>query len=742
MNGWKIIFIVSGMIGVGATGQESQAVGDAEPTPKHWRGWDTYHVIMWSTGEPKALPPWFERLKEMGCTAEECYRGQDAAPFVQHNLGFYAENLVPQLAFLHSRRKLYDEDFRGYTNTQDKRFLVRKPCLHDSAFWEEIQRHVQELVRPYIPHQPLLYNLQDELSIGSFASPMDYCFGEHTLRAFRQWLHEQHGSLDALNQEWETHFTSWDKVMPMTTYEVKTREREALAAGKLENYAPWAAHRAFMDITFAQALARLRDFIREFDPITPVGIEGTQMPNAWGGYDLWRLAQVIDWIEPYDIANSREMFRSFLPPTAPVLGTVFGSDFARIRRKLWWLLLHGDRGCIIWDDGESRCVEKTKDGLPLTERGKGLAPIFAELKAIAPMLFQLRRVDDRIAIHYSQASIRAHWMFDSREDGNTWPRRFSSYEATHSRFARVRDSFVRVIEDVGLQFNFVSYGQIESGELLNGNYKVLLLPQSVAMSREEVKQIEAFVQAGGTVIADNMTATMDEHCKRLPQGQLDELFGIQRSGVDWRPKTEAGALTPTTAGLEPLQVYEPDVVVTTGNACHTTENAPAIIENRVGKGCAVYLNLDMHDYGRYRLTPPKGKDYQELFRRLLKEAGVEAHVKVLNAADAQPATCVEVCRYRGNGADYVALMRNPEFDADSLRDVGYPDNTELEKKVHVQVILAQQTQVTDVRTGKVLGVTDSVMVELDPWSPTILKLLGWSETRQLPYRVVSDQPNY
>jgi hypothetical protein len=699
----------------------------AQAAPQHWRGWETYHVIMWSTGRPKDLSLWLERLREMGCTAEECYRGRDANDFVRHNFGFYVENLVPQLAYLHSRRKLYDEDFQGYTKTQDKRFLTRDPCLHDPAFWEEIKPYLQGLVRPYVPHQPLLYNLQDELSIGSFASPMDYCFGPHTLRAFRQWLQEEYSSLDALNQEWETSFTSWDEVVPMTTYEAKDRERKALEAGQPENYAPWADHRAFMDLAFAEALGRLRGSIRELDPSTPVGIEGTQMPSAWGGYDLWRLAQAVDWIEPYDIANSREIFRSFLPSTAPVVTTVFGSDLPRIRRRLWWLLLHGDRGCIIWDDEKSRCVDKTEDGLPLTERGKGLAPIFAELKSIAPTFFDLQLVDDRIAIHYSQASIRAHWMFDSRADGDTWPRRFSSYESKHSRFARVRDSFVRVIEDLGLQYNFVSYEQIEEGELLKDGYKVLLLPQSVAMSQKECQQIEAFVRAGGTVIADNMTATMDEHCRRLPRGQLDGLFGIQRSDVSWRAKAEAGALPVTVAGAVPLQVYEPDIAVTTGNARYghaaaCPYHAPAVIGNRVGEGRAVYLNLDMYDYGKHRLTPPSGESYRDCFRQLLQEAGVEAPVKVLNTRDNRPAACVEVWRYRGNSANYVALMRNPEVDVDSLGAIGYGDNTVLENTSRVQVVFAEQAQVKDMRTGESLGLTDRVTVELDPWSPTILEL--------------------
>jgi hypothetical protein len=232
------------------------------------------------------------------------------------------------------------------------------------------------------------------------------------------------------------------------------------------------------------------------------------------------------------------------------------------------------------------------------------------------------------------------------------------------------------------------------------------------MSKKECEQVEEFVREGGVVIADNMTATMDEHCKRLPKGQLDELFGIRRSGVDWKPKAEAGALPTTFLEAEPLQVYEPEIAVTTSTARYTTENSPAVIENQVDKGHAVYLNLDMHDYGKYRFTPPKGKEYQELFRQLLQEVGVEAPVKVLNATDAQTVACVEVWRYRGKDADYVALMRNP----------GYSDNADLENNLNLRIIFPQKSLVTDVRTGKAFGVTDRVTMELDPWSPIILEL--------------------
>lgn len=682
--------------------------------------WHNYQVIMWSTEPtPRDLALWFHRLRGLGFTAEQCYRGRDPQPFVHYGFGFYVENLVPQLAFHHGRRKLYDEDFQGYTKTRDKKFLVRKPCFDDPSFWDEIAKYLTEMVRRYSPHSPLFYNLQDEPSIGSFASPMDYCFCEHSLIAFREWLKSQYGSLEALNSEWGTNLGSWNEVVPMTTYEIKERERTALKLGQLENYAPWADHREFMDFSFAQALAKMRQIIRQVDKNALVGLEGTQMPSAWGGYDLWRLSQVIDWVEPYDICNSREIFRSFMPKDAPILSTVFGTDYNRIRLRLWRLLLHGDKGCIVWDDEKSRCVDKSKPDLPPIERGKQLAAIFRELKTGAHLIFQLEPIVDPIAIHYSQASIRAHWMFDSREDGDTWQRRFSSYEAVHSRYAKARDAFVRLVEDLGFQFHFVSYEQIERGELLKRKFKVLLLPQSVAMSAKECEQIKAFVSAGGVIIADNMSATMDEHCKRLPKGQLDDLFGVDRKSAGWSPTPNSGEIWVTRD--EPIAVYEPDILTTTGKPMFQAK-APAVIVNRYGKGFAVYLNLDFRDYGKLRLLPPKGKAYRDLMRNLLKMAGLEAPVKIVNADTGQEVACVEVWRYKGKGAEYVAVIRNPEFRISELGQVGYSASEALEKPERIQITFARKSRIRNVMTGQDYGVTAQLTSVFEPWTPLIFEL--------------------
>jgi len=66
-----------------------------------------------------------------------------------------------------------------------------------------------------------------------------------------------------------------------------------------------------------------------------------------------------------------------------------------------------------------------------------------------------------------------------------------------SHFTGVRNGWTKLIEDLGLQYEFVGARQIEEGKLTRNEYRVLILPQSLAVSAREVDQLRQFVQAGG-----------------------------------------------------------------------------------------------------------------------------------------------------------------------------------------------------------------------------------------------------
>ena len=305
------------------------------------RPWDEYRVIMWigdSAGQHRdKFPLFLERLREMGVNTAMVYGGADPKPFVDAKFPYYVENIVNRGLCLRWNSKVRDWDkfVEGWRKTRTKDAFVRDYCLDDPKWLDYAKNEIGSAARRNRPHQPLAFCIRDELSITISANPFDYDYSPAALTGFRAWLKTQYKDVDALNRAWETRFGSWEEVKPFSTDEIKNRmaSGEALPRGQPDwqavqklrfdpvlavsrnekptrwNFSPWCDFRTYMDISLARTLGQLRQAAREVDPHTPVGIEGTQMPHAFGGYDLYRLSQVLDWVEPYDVCNSRDHFR-------------------------------------------------------------------------------------------------------------------------------------------------------------------------------------------------------------------------------------------------------------------------------------------------------------------------------------------------------------------------------------------------------------------------------------------------
>jgi hypothetical protein len=660
-----------------------------------------YHVIMWALGGiPENEDLYFQRLHDLHVQAIHVHPGESPDAALAHGVGFYLEN-IHRIAFLHEREPIYQADWDNYTRTHDKQYLLRKPCLNDPAYLASAKEDIQTKIRRFAAKKPLLYDLGDECSITSFASPMDYDFSDYALAAFRKWLREQYGSLEALNREWETAFASWDAVVPMTTYEIKDREKTGS-----ENYAPWADHRTFMDISFADSWRQFRELVREVDPKTPVGLEGLQMPAAFGGYDLWRLSQALDWIEPYDIGESHAILRSFMPG-APIYATLFEHDADAASRRLWHLLLNGDHGVIIW--AASEWFDFNTADLKPQPWVAGMGDLFAELRGpAAQAIMHAQRDRARIAIHYSHPSIQAAWMLDSREDGGTWPRRFSSYEAVHSRITRVRSSWCRLLEDLGYDYDFVSTRQILDGVLKQRGYTAFVMPESLAVSDAEAAAIRRYAESGGAVIADFLPAVFDEHAKRRPAGALDEFLGVSRKGQTGMVAQPDRSLD-DSGGLLPA---EPSLVTLDGTPV-------SALGREVGEGRAMYLNLSPIDYSKLRLVG-EGGAIRDTIAQTLDRCDIVRDVAV--TIDGGPPVGCEVITYRDGDARYLAIMRRPEYQIGSLGEIGYTDNSRFEQPVEVTVTFDRPVKARELLSGRDLGEGREFGLTLGAWKPVVVRV--------------------
>ncbi len=481
----------------------------AKPPERTW--WD-YAIIMWQHYNPEI----FSKLKSLGIDGGEFNgRGSDTPDFlVKNNLRWYAENIATD--FYSPYHRYYPDRDNGYefkraraAYLQDRSSLEpfkRHPSLTDREWLQKIHDRLVQSARTYSPYRPFFYSLGDETGIGELEAPWDFDFSDQSLVPMREWLRARYGTLAALNAQWATDFKDWNSVVPMTTDQAMKRDDG--------NFSAWSDFKEWMDVAYANALKMGNDAVRSVDPDAYVGIGGGQMPGH-GGYDYAHIARSLTAIEPYDIGDNIEILRSLNPDMA-VLTTSFEHGPWE-KQRVWYELLHGNRGLILWDD-KSEYLDSSGN---LRDRGRETESYYNEIRnGLGALLINSHRIAGPIAIHYSQPSLRVEWMLESLPRGASWATRGPKAERTDNEFLRLRESWCRVIEDAGLQYNFVSYDQVENNELMSGGYRVLVLPRSSALSAAEVAAIREFAAQGGTVIADGEPGRFDEHGRKLPEPAL------------------------------------------------------------------------------------------------------------------------------------------------------------------------------------------------------------------------------
>ncbi|MFL6208625.1 MAG: beta-galactosidase trimerization domain-containing protein [Pyrinomonadaceae bacterium] len=594
-----------------------------------------------------------------------------------------------------------------YKRTGDKTFLRRTPSFNDPAFMQTLADIVRAAARNKARYNMDYYFVGDEGSLTSYGDPVDFDWSPPALAGFRAWLKEQYGTLNALNAEWQTSFTDWDAVVPYTTDEAR----------KSRSFAPWADHRTFMEITFARAYQTVREAVVEGDRDAHIAVSGTQATNAYDGADWARLDRVIDDFLSYDGGNQWDMHRSFAKPDAMIgFWTGYGSHGLAVQNAIWTAATHNVLHPNVFWMYSFLNPDMTYS---MSARDMGVAFKSLKFEGVGKLLMESARQQDGIAIHYSMpsvhgASILGYYQRSGDDDEE-------AQDKTSLNFPANRDGWVRTIKDLGMQFDFVSSDQVAQGGLAAGKYKVLILPLSLALSADETKAIEAFVQAGGVVVADSAAGVMDEHCAWRQSNSLNELFGITAAASDKRTikvtggdvvATDEGARWGLTAkGLSGLSVAEPDIKAASGTALARVGNTDAIIAHRAGKGWAIYLNTLFDNYAKQRAEKFGGANYRALVAALLAHANVRPAIEVLSP-DGIRLTQAQVARYRLGDAEILTIVKdNVAVEGIVGRDGVTVYNDAALGQVARQeftVKLPRKLYVADVRSGKRFGFTDVI----------------------------------
>lgn len=365
-------------------------------------------------------------------------------------------------------------------------------------------RIATELARRYGDHPAVvLWHVHNEYGV-----PVGEDYSDHAVRAWRLWLQERYGSLDALNTAWGTAFWGqrygqWDHV------------GAPAAAPSVVNPAQRLDFARFTDDQLRACFIAERDAIRTHSdrPITT-----NFMADQHNGCDLWKWAREVDVVsdDHYLWAADEEN----------EIGLAIAADLTRsVGGGAPWILMEHSTSAVNWQPRNiaKRPGEMARNSLSHLGRGadgilffqwrasrsgaekfhSAMLPhagttsrVFREVSALGATLGAL----DEVRGSRVHADVAILWDFESfwAQDLEWRPSEDLSWHE------RIRAYYERLWRD-GITVDFALPGHDLSA------YKLVIAPAQYLLSTADAANLNDYVAAGGTLVVSYFSAVVDEH---------------------------------------------------------------------------------------------------------------------------------------------------------------------------------------------------------------------------------------
>ena len=483
------------------------------------------------------------------------------------------------------------------------------------------------------------------------------CYCDHCAEAFRTWLKNKYGTVEALNKAWCANFWShtiydWGDVVPPVSYGDGISDAKCVVSGLQMDY------RRFQNQAQLACYTNERDAIRAYDAATPIT---TNLMGTFKDLDYFEWAKEMDVVS-WDNYPGMDTPPSFTAMCHDLMRGIGGNKpfmlmeqtpnqqnwfpFCKVKRpgevrKLsWQAVAHGADTVQFFQMKQSIGGCERFHGAVIAHDGTEQSRVFKETAALGG---ELDRIGKRIM--GSQIRAKVAIMFDWQScwslEGCVGPTAGFSYPNEVHRFYR---AFWRRNVPVDI---------IESTTPLDKlkQYDLVVAPALITVLPGVAETLESYVSEGGSFITGYMAGIHDEHDLVVPggyPGKLRDLMGVWVEEID--------ALAPD----ETIEVHGDEVDAKgeiVASIIHR-EGARRLATYGGGEFYAGHSALTVNTYGKGKAyfvgTPLDETGMSAFMAPIIKELG-------LKPLDTPEDVSLSV-RYGDDGVRYAFLINNSESD--------------------------------------------------------------------------------
>lgn len=409
-------------------------------------------------------------------------------------------------------------------------------CFHHEAVKSEAERYLGMLIRA-LKHRKSLYgydcwnepHLEPAWICNYWGNMGDrlYCYCTETRKAFRSWLREKYGTIDALNRTWARFYGEWEDVNPPNRHGTYAdwMDWTRFWFDSLRGHMEWRYRTIKKEdpdrfvMSHSGAVPpfnpRPNAFINNWALASPVDKWGTSFAPKYHNWSIAECAGTMDATR--SAARGKEFWISEMTG-----GSAYKKGFDKtpitrekdIRSWNWLAVAYGAKAIVYWCYlTESTGPEAGSFGL-VTFDGKTTARSLEAAK-------QKTLIDkySRIIMDYTPIADVAI-LYDPDNSSLLF-----GMEGGDDLYSNSHMGYYKAVWDNDLYARYVTYGNIDDIK-----EKILIIPMCMTIHQKAADKIKEFVRRGGILIMEARTGLFDERGflqPDLPSFGLSEIAGLK-----------------------------------------------------------------------------------------------------------------------------------------------------------------------------------------------------------------------